>query len=81
MTRKRKIDQAKAKDFLKSSVDSDDESELSRVFDWMDPVAVKKTAIALEDRASKRKRLKEEGPCLLVIIWTHYISHIATILS
>jgi len=59
--RKRKIDQAKAKDFLKSSADSDDESELSQVFDWMDPVAIKKTAIALEDRASKRKRLKEEG--------------------
>ena len=65
--RKRKIDQAKAKDFLKSSADSDDESELSQVFDWMDPVAIKKTAIALEDRASKRKRLKEEGPLPLAI--------------
>lgn len=61
VSRKRKIDKAKAASFLQSSADSEDESELSQVFDWMDPVAVKKTAIALEDGALKRKRLKEEG--------------------
>ena len=56
----RKIDKAKADEFLQASADSDDE-DLKRVFDWMDPVAVKKTAIALEDRNAKRLRLKEEG--------------------
>ena len=61
VSRKRKIDRAKAASFLQSSADSDDESELSQIFDWMDPVAFKNTALALEDRPSKRKRLKEEG--------------------
>lgn len=62
MTRKRKIDKAKADEFLQASADSDDDEEdLKRVFDWMDPIAVKRTAIALEDRNAKRMRLKEEG--------------------
>lgn len=64
VSRKRKIDKARAASFLESSADSDDETQLSQVFDWMDPVAVKKTAIALEDRASKRQRLKAEGVVL-----------------
>jgi len=59
--RKRKIDKVKSQEFSQGSADSDDESQLDQVFDWMDPVAVKKTVIALEDRRSKRKRLKEEG--------------------
>ena len=59
--RKRKIDKVKSQEFSDKSADSDDESQLDQVFDWMDPVAVKKTVIALEDRCSKRKRLKEEG--------------------
>ena len=62
VTRKRKIDKAKADEFLRASADSDDDEEdLKRVFDWMDPIAVKRTAIALEDRNAKRMRLKEEG--------------------
>jgi len=62
VTRKRKIDKVKADEFLQASADSDDDEEdLKRVFDWMDPIAVKRTAIALEDRNAKRMRLKEEG--------------------
>ena len=60
--RKRKIDVVKTENFLKDSADSDDETPLSDVFDWMDPVPIKRsTTIALEDSSSKRKRLKEEG--------------------
>lgn len=59
--RKRKVDKAKTENFLKTSADSGDEDELGQVFDWMDPVPIKRAAIALEDRTSKRKRLKEEG--------------------
>ena len=59
--RKRNIDAVKTENFLKDSADSDDETPLSDVFDWMDPVPIKRATIALEDSSSKRKRLKEEG--------------------
>jgi len=61
--RKRPIDKSKSAAFFDAAADSDDDD--ASAGDWMHPRPPKVTgAIALEDRGSKRRRLKAEGVTL-----------------